>query len=68
MSDYKKLARFQSYLRKIEGLHLFMILGDYIFLCDIETIFNAIAIRESEDDLRQMEKMWNEFIASDVLP
>jgi hypothetical protein len=65
MSDYKEIAAFTTHLRTIPGLHLFRIFSKYTSLTHIDHLFNYLAQRESEEDLRELERMWNEFIKKD---
>ena len=63
----KKMYDFATKLRQIDGLHLFktfMKYSSYIPLNDINQLFNALATREKEADLRELEKLWNEFITT----
>jgi len=65
MSDHKQIAAFATHLRTIPGLYLFRIFSKYTSLTHIDSLFNFLAERESEEDLRELEKMWNEFIKKD---
>ena len=67
MSDYKQIRAFTTHLRTIPGLYLFRIFSKYTSLIDIDPIFNTLAKCESEEDLRELERMWNEFIKKDKL-
>ena len=63
----KKMYDFATKLRQIDGLHLFktfMMYRSYIPLNDINQLFNALATREKEADLRELEKLWDEFITT----
>ena len=62
MSDYHNIVEFTTRLRKIEGLHLLRIFSRYKTIIDIQVIFNCIAQSESEETLRELEHMWEEFI------
>ena len=62
MSDYHNIVEFTTRLRKIEGLHLLRIFSRYKTIIDIQVIFNCIAQSESEETLRELERLWEEFI------
>jgi hypothetical protein len=57
-----KIHEFASHLRKINGLYLFKIFTKYTCFTDINILFNYIAQKEKEDDLRQLERLWGLFI------
>ena len=65
MSDHKPIKEFIAYLRTIPRDFLFMILSKYTSLSDIDTLYNDLAKCESEEDLRKLEQMLNEFIKKD---
>jgi hypothetical protein len=68
MSHYKEIAEFATHLRTIPGLYLFRIFSKYTkynSLSHIDLLFNQLATCESEEDLRELERMWNEFIKKD---
>ena len=58
----KQIHLFATKLRQIEGLHLFKIFTIYISYDNIDTLFNHLARFHKEADLRELEKLWNEFI------
>jgi hypothetical protein len=58
----EQIHRFATKLRQIEGLHLFKIFTLYTSYDNIDTIFNHLARFHKEADLRELEKLWNEFI------
>jgi len=60
--SYREITEFAAKLRRINGLYLFNIFMKYINFNGINTLFNYLATREKETDLRQLEKLWNEFI------
>jgi len=62
MSDYRNIIEFSTRLRKIEGLYLFRIFSKFRTLIDIEVLFNCLATTESESDLRELERLWEEFM------
>lgn len=65
--SHKQMYDFATKLRQIDGLHLFkifMIYRSYIPLNDINQLFNALAEREKEADLRALEKLWDKFITT----
>jgi hypothetical protein len=62
MSDYKKINEFASHLRSINGLYLFKIFTKYLEITDINRLFNFLAQRETEDNLRHLERLWEMFI------
>ena len=62
MSDYKNITEFTTHLRKIEGLRLFKIFSKYTAFSDIEQLFNCLGKCESEEVLRELEHMWEEFV------
>ncbi len=62
MSEYKKIEEFTSQLRQIKGLYLFKIFSKYTQFSTIDTLFNYLAMRESEDNLRTLERLWRLFI------
>lgn len=57
-----KIHQFATKLRQIKGLHLFRIFTIYTSYADINLLFNHLARDQTEEDLRQLEKLWNEFI------
>ena len=65
MDDHKQIHAFATYLRTIPGLHLFKIFAIYMSYHDINRLFNHLARDRSEDDLRELERLWNEFIKKD---
>jgi len=65
MHDYKQIHSFATYLRTIPGLRLFKIFTSYTLYYDINRLFNDLARDHSEDDLRELERLWNEFIKKD---
>lgn len=67
MSYYKQFNDFATKLRGIDGLHLFKIFMPYLSkgFNDINQLFNNLAKNEKENDLRQLEKMWDEFIKTE---
>ena len=58
----RELTDFAAKLRRIDGLYLFNIFMKYINFNRVNSLFNYLATREKETDLRQLEKLWNEFI------
>ena len=63
MSDDRvKIHEFATTLRTIPGLHLFRIFMVYTPITDIDRLFNQMATREAETDLRELERLWDEFI------
>ena len=62
MSDYHNIVEFTARLRKIEGLYLLRIISKYRTIIDIQVLFNCIASTESEADLRELERLWEEFM------
>ena len=56
------IHQFATKLRQIEGLHLFKIFTIYTSYDNIDTLFNHLARFHKEADLRELEKLWNEFI------
>ena len=58
----KQIHLFATKLRQIEGLHLFKIFTLYTSYDNIDTIFNHLARFHKEADLRELEKLWNEYI------
>jgi hypothetical protein len=62
MADYQQIHEFASQFRNINGLYLFKIFSKYTQIPDIERLFNFLAQRESEDDLRTLERLWRLFI------
>ena len=58
----KHIHLFATKLRQIEGLHLFKIFTIYTSYDNIDTLFNHLARFHKEADLRELEKLWNEFI------
>jgi hypothetical protein len=61
-NEYEKIDKFTSQLRSIKGLYLFRIFSKYTSLRDINRLFNFLAQKEKEDDLRQLEELWGCFI------
>jgi hypothetical protein len=53
---------FAAKLRQIDGLHLFKIFTIYTSYHNIDMLFNHLARDQKEEDLRKLEKLWNEFI------
>ena len=62
MSDYKQIHEFTTELRAIKGLYLFKIFSKYTMFSDINKLFNCLADREKEEDLRELEELWGYFI------
>ena len=62
MSDYKQIHEFAAELRSIKGLYLFKIFSKYTMITNINQLFNFLAEREKEEDLRQLEELWGYFI------
>ena len=62
MSDYSLLVEFTAHLRSIKGLRLFKIFSKYHAFSNKNELFNYLAAHESEEDLREIEHMWEEFI------
>jgi len=62
MSDYDNIVEFTARLRKIEGLRLFHIFSKYVNSIYIERLFNILALYESEETLRELEGLWEEFM------
>jgi hypothetical protein len=62
MSDHKDIVKFTTCLRKIEGLRLFRIFTKYTSLIDIQNVFNCLGKCENESDLRELERLWEEFM------
>ena len=60
--DRMKIQEFATTLRAIPGLHLFRIFMMYSPITDIDRLFNQMATREAETDLRELERLWDEFI------
>jgi hypothetical protein len=58
----EQIHQFATKLRQIKGLHLFKIFTTYTSYHDINLLFNHLARDRKEEDLRQLEKLWNEFI------
>jgi hypothetical protein len=63
--DRMKIHEFATTLRAIPGLHLFRIFMVYTPITDINRLFNQMATREEETDLRELERLWDEFIQSE---
>lgn len=61
---YKQITDFAAKLRGIDGIHLFKIFTKYTLagFIDINQLFNYLAKKEKEDDLRKLEKLWDVFI------
>lgn len=57
-----EIVDFTTQLRSINGLYLFKIFAKYTAIRDIHSLFNFLAQRESEEDLRKLEKLWENFI------
>jgi hypothetical protein len=62
MSGKLLLVEFATHLRKIVGLRLFKIFSKYHAFSEKEELFNFFASHESEADLRELERLWEEFI------
>jgi len=62
MSDYHNIVEFTARLRKIEGLRLFHIFTKYTSTIHIEPLFNCLGQYESEETLRELEGLWDEFM------
>jgi len=62
--SYKQITDFTTKLRQIDGLHLFKIFTKYTS-SDINQLFNYLATKEKEDDLRKLEKLWDAFIKTE---
>jgi hypothetical protein len=62
MSDYKRIDEFTAHLRSIKGLRLFKIFSKYTPIKNIMNLFNYLAAHESEETLRELEHMWEEFV------
>ena len=60
--SHRELTDFAAKLRRIDGLYLFNIFMKYINFNGVNSLFNYLATCEKETDLRQLEKLWNEFI------
>ena len=60
--SHRELTDFAAKLRRIDGLYLFNIFMKYINFNGVNSLFNYLATLEKETDLRQLEKLWNEFI------
>lgn len=58
----EQIHQFATKLRQIKGLHLFRIFTIYTAYDNINLLFNHLARDKEEDDLRQLEKLWKEFI------
>ena len=56
------INEFASQLRKINGLYLFKIFSRYTVIRTIDNLFNYLAQKESEEDLRELERLWDLFI------
>ena len=56
------IHQFATKLRRIDGLHLFKIFTIYTSYHNIDLLFNHLGRDQKEEDLRQLEKLWNEFI------
>ena len=59
--SYIKINDFMTKLRRIKGLYLFKIFSKYSEFAEINRLFNYLATKEKEDDLRILEKLWDEF-------
>jgi len=67
--SHEQVKKFTTELRSIKGLHLFKIFSKYLPLAsDIEHLFNYLGQREKEEDLRQLEALWAEFIKKNENP
>jgi len=62
MNDYLKIEEFTTQLRTIPGLYLFRIFSKYSHFTRIDVLFNYLATKESEDNLRTLERLWRLFI------
>jgi hypothetical protein len=58
----EQIQLFATKLRQIRGLHLFKIFTIYTSYGNIDALFNHLARDQKESDLRELEKLWNEFI------
>ena len=58
----EQIHQFATKLRQIDGLHLFKIFTIYTSYHNIDLLFNNLGRDQKEDDLRQLEKLWKEFI------
>ena len=58
----EQIHQFATKLRQIDGLHLFKIFTIYTSYHNIDLLFNHLGRDQKEEDLRQLEKLWNEFI------
>jgi hypothetical protein len=58
----EQIHLFATKFRQIDGLHLFKIFTTYTSYHDINLLFNHLARDQKEADLRELEKLWNEFI------
>lgn len=58
----EQIHLFATKLRQIDGLHLFKIFTIYTSYHDIDRLFNHVARDRNEVDLRELERLWNEFI------
>ena len=68
MSERQQINDFATHLRKIEGLRLFKIFSKYYKGYDrIDVVFNLVAEKEAEAELRELEHMWYEFILEKVV-
>ena len=56
------IHQFATKLRQIDGLHLFKIFTIYTSYHNIDMLFNHLGRDQKEEDLRQLEKLWKEFI------
>ena len=56
------IHQFATKLRQIDGLHLFKIFTIYTSYHNIDLLFNHLGRDQKEEDLRQLEKLWKEFI------
>ena len=56
------IHQFATKLRRIDGLHLFKIFTIYTSYHNIDLLFNHLGRDQKEEDLRQLEKLWKEFI------
>ena len=58
----EQIHQFATKLRQIDGLHLFKIFTIYTSYHNIDLLFNHLGRDQKEEDLRQLEKLWKEFI------
>ena len=62
-NHFQQISNFITHLRSIDGLYYFKIFSKYKSYASIgiNPLFNSLAERESEEDLRELERMWIEF-------